>query len=137
MSVSGYIGEGSSAFAGWGRNNYTFNDDLHWVKGNHNIAFGGHIELSKFDVTNVYQSYGGLRLPSPTYDRRRETTFEYPNAMANFLVGFLTGFTQGNFELVNDRAHFPGIYAQDSWKVTHRLTVDTACAGRISLPGTT
>jgi hypothetical protein len=128
MSVSGYIGEGSSAFAGWGRNNYTFNDDLHWVKGNHNISFGGHIELSKYDVTNVYQSYGGLSTGGSITQTLTiggvKTTFEYPNAMANFLVGFLTGFTQGNFELVNDRAHFPGIYAQDSWKVTHRLTVD-------------
>jgi outer membrane receptor for monomeric catechols len=25
---------------------------------------------------------------------------------------------------VNDRNHFPGIYAQDSWKITHRLTVN-------------
>ena len=59
-TITGYFGASSSAFAGWYRNNYTFNDDLHWVKGNHNFAFGGHYELSKFDVTNVFQSYGGF-----------------------------------------------------------------------------
>jgi hypothetical protein len=124
VSVSGYIGEGSSAFAGWERNNYTFNDDLHWVKGRHNIAVGGHYELSKYDVTNVYQSYGSFGIGGSINNKIGSITYQYPNAMANFLLGFLTSFTQGNYEQVNDRNHFPGIYAEDSWKVTHRLTVD-------------
>jgi hypothetical protein len=117
-SVSGYFGVGSSAFAGWERNNYTFNDDLHWVKGKHNFQFGGHVELSKFDVTNVFQSYGAFAFG---------TTTAYPLAIANFMLGFMggnNGFQQGNYEQVNDRNHFPGFYAQDSWKLTHKLTLD-------------
>jgi hypothetical protein len=124
VSVSGYIGEGSSAFAAWGRNNYTFNDDIHWVKGKHNVAFGGHIELSKFDVTNVYQSYGSFATGGNITNKIGSKTYEYPNAMANFLLGFVTSFSQGNFEQVNDRNHFPGIYAEDSWKVSNKLTLD-------------
>ena len=42
LTVSGYMKAGSSASALFERNNYTFNDDLHWVKGAHNLAFGGH-----------------------------------------------------------------------------------------------
>jgi hypothetical protein len=113
--ITGYFSASSSAFAAWSRNNYTFNDDLHWTKGSHNFAFGGHIELSKFDVTNVYQSYGAFGF---------NTTTQYVNAMANYQMGFMTSFTQGNFEQVNDRNHFPGLYAQDSWKATPRLTVN-------------
>jgi hypothetical protein len=119
-SVSGYFKVGSSAFAGWLRNNYTLNDDIHWVKGAHNIAIGGHVELSKFDVTNVFTSYGsfgfglaGAALPQGNV-----------NAMVNYQVGFMNAFSQGNYELVNDRNHFPGVYAQDSWKVTRRLTLN-------------
>jgi len=122
-TITGYFGASSSAFAGWFRNNYTFNDDLHWVKGSHNFAFGGHVELSKFDVTNVFTSYGGFTFSTAT-NTVAGTTFQYPNAMANFQLGFMTGFGQGNYELVNDRNHFPGIYAQDSWKITRRLTVN-------------
>lgn len=121
--ISGYFGASSSAFAGWGRNNYTFNDDLHWVKGNHNIAIGGHFELSKFDVTNVYTSYGSFDFNTAT-NTVNNVTYQYPNAMANFQVGFMTGFGQGNYELVNNRNHFPGIYAQDSWRITPRLQVN-------------
>jgi hypothetical protein len=122
-TVTGYFGASSSAFASWYRNNYTFNDDIHWVKGNHNIAFGGHYELSKFDVINVFTSYGGFTFSTAT-NKIGSTTYQYPNAAANFQLGFMTGFGQGNFELVNDRNHFPGIYAQDSWKVSPRLTID-------------
>jgi hypothetical protein len=125
VSVSSYFGVGSSAFAAWGRNNYTLNDDLHWVKGDHNFAFGGHVELSKFDVTNVYTSYGGFTSGTTNQSLTIggvKNTYYYPNAAANFMVGFLTSFGQGNFEQVNDRNHFPGLYAQDSWKVNHKLT---------------
>jgi len=119
-SVSGYFKVGSSAFAGWGRNNYTLNDDLHWVKGTHNFAFGGHVELSKFDVTNVFTSYGGFTFGLAGTSLPTGNV----NAMANFQVGFMSAFGQGNYELVNDRNHFPGLYAQDSWKVNSRLTLN-------------
>lgn len=122
-TISGYFGANSSAYAAWGRNNYTLNDDLHWVKGNHNFAFGGHFELSKFDVTNVFTSNGTFSFNTAS-NKIGSTTYQYPNAMANFQMGFMTAFGQGNFELVNDRAHFPGLYAQDSWRVNHRLTVN-------------
>ena len=121
--ITGYFSAASSAFAGWSRNNYTFNDDLHWTKGSHNFTFGGHIELSKFDVTNVYQSYGAFGFNTAT-NKIGATTYQYPNAAANYQLGFMTSFTQGNFEQVNVRNHFPGIFAQDSWKATPRLTLN-------------
>src|ERR1035438_2159028 len=122
-SITGYFGAQSSAFAGWYRNNYTFNDDLHWVKGAHNLAFGGHFELSKYDVTNVFQSYGGFTFAAVT-NTIGGVQYQYPNAFANFQLGFLSAFAQGNFEQLNDRNHFPGLYAQDSWKVNRRLQLN-------------
>jgi hypothetical protein len=122
-TVTGYFGASSSAFASWMRNNYTLNDDLHWVKGNHNFAFGGHIELSKFDVTNIFQSYGSFGFNAVS-NKIGSTTYQYPNAAANFQLGFMSAFSQGNYELLNDRNHFPGLYAQDSWKATPRLSIN-------------
>jgi hypothetical protein len=120
LTVSGYMKVGSSASALFERNNYTFNDDLHWVRGRHDIAFGGHYELSKFDVVNVYNSYGAFT----TNLAGASLAVANNNAMANFQEGFLSAMTQGMFEDTNDRGHFPAIYAQDSWKVNHRLTLD-------------
>ena len=79
------------------------------------------MELSKFDVTNVYQSYGGFGF---NLAGTSSASGDNVNAMANFQVGFLNSFNQGNYELVNDRNHFPGIYAQDSWKPIHGLTLN-------------
>src|SRR6185312_8576641 len=121
--VTGYFGASSSAFAAWGRNNYTFNDDIHWVKGNHNFGFGGHFELAKVDVTNVYTSYGSFGFNSVN-NKIGSTTYSYPNAYGNYLMGFMSSFGQGNYELVNDRNHFPGVYAEDSWKATRRLQLN-------------
>jgi hypothetical protein len=120
LTVSGYMKVGSSASALFERNNYTFNDDLHWVKGAHNFAFGGHYELSKFDVVNVYNSYGAFTSGLAGSSLAAANV----NAMANFQQGFLSALVQGEFEETNDRGHFPAIYAQDSWKLNHRLTLD-------------
>jgi Carboxypeptidase regulatory-like domain len=122
-TVNGYFKAVATANAVFARNDYNFDDDLHWVKGNHNFAFGGHFELSKYDATNVYTSYGSFTFNSAT-NTVAGSTYYYPNAMANFQMGFMTGFGQGNYELVNNRNHFPAIFAQDSWRATHRLTLN-------------
>jgi hypothetical protein len=125
VGISGYFTISSSAYALWERNNYTFNDDFHWVKGNHNFGFGGHIELSKFDLTNTGSSNGtfafaSVSLGSPTTSPQ----LNYVNALANYQLGYMSTFQQGIAEFINDRNNFPGLYAQDSWKVTPRLTLD-------------
>jgi hypothetical protein len=120
LTVSGYMQASSSASALFERNNYTLNDDLHWVKGAHDFAFGGHFELSKFDVVNVYNSYGAFTSGLAGTSQADANV----NAMANFQQGFLSALVQGEFEETNDRGHFPAIYAQDSWKINHRLTLD-------------
>ncbi|HTV08501.1 MAG TPA: TonB-dependent receptor [Candidatus Aquilonibacter sp.] len=122
-SISGYFQAVATANAVFGRNDYNFDDVLHWVKGSHSFAFGGHFELSKYDATNVYTSYGSFAFNSAT-NTVAGTTYNYPNAMANFQLGFMTGFGQGNYEAVNNRGHFPAIFAQDNWRVTHRLVLD-------------
>lgn len=123
VSIDGYFQAVATAVAVFSRNDYNFNDVLHWVKGNHNFAFGGHVELSKFDATNPYTSYGSFGFGAVS-NRIGSTTYQYPNAMANFQMGFMSGFSQGNYELVNDRAHFPAVFAEDNWRVSHRLTVN-------------
>ena len=138
-TITGYFGASSSAFAAWFRNNYTFNDDLHWVKGTHNFAFGGHFELSKFDVTNVFQSYGTFGFNTAT-NTIGGTTYQYPNAMANFQMGFMGGSSLQPGQLRARQRPQPLPRHLRAGQLEGHSPPDrstTACAGKPSLPGRT
>jgi len=113
VAVSGFFGMGDVPTAVFERNNYTLADDVHYVKGNHNIGFGVHLELTKNDIQNLYQQPGRFSFNA--------TNTNY--AAASFVLGYLSAFTQGNGQYFGNRATFVGYYAQDSWRVNHRLNL--------------
>jgi hypothetical protein len=114
LSVSGFFSFGTSALAVFRRNNYTLTDDLHWVRGNHSIAFGGRVELAKVDIDSNFNNSGTFAFNSNNSNY----------ALASFLLGYLYTFVQGSGQYLNDRDQFVGLYAQDSWRATPRLTLN-------------
>jgi hypothetical protein len=106
---------GDNPAASFRRNNYTLAEDLHWVRGSHTFAFGFHGELAKVDVDNQFQQPGIFNF---------DTNTAIANPMADFLLGGLTQFQQASGQYFNNRFHVSGYYAQDSWKVTRRLTLN-------------
>ncbi|HTF68764.1 MAG TPA: carboxypeptidase regulatory-like domain-containing protein, partial [Edaphobacter sp.] len=113
VSVSGFFSMGDAPTAVFERNNYTLADDAHYVRGNHNIGFGVHLELTKNDIRNLYQQPGLFSFNA--------TNTNY--AAASFVLGDLSSFTQGNGQYFGNRATFVGYYVQDSWKVNRRLSL--------------
>jgi hypothetical protein len=114
LTTTGFFAFGTSAHATFQRNNYTLSDDLHWVKGKHSFAFGVHAELSKVDINSNFNNSGTFTFNSNT------TNY----ALASFLLGYLYSFQQGNGQYFDDRDQFTGLYAQDSWRVTNKLTLN-------------
>jgi Carboxypeptidase regulatory-like domain len=96
------------------RNNYTLTDDIHFLKGRHNIDAGYHGELSKIDVNNDFEQPGEFFFNSNVT----------PDPAANFVFGNLSELIQASGEYFNVRGKFQGAYVQDSWKVTRNLTVN-------------
>ncbi|MGA2889496.1 MAG: carboxypeptidase-like regulatory domain-containing protein [Terracidiphilus sp.] len=126
VNISGFTDTTGKAYADWLRNNYTFNDDVHWIKGAHDIGFGGHIELSKFDLVTLGNtpgefSFGSTTTPGPNY---YGPTSSSSGGLAAFEVGAMSNFTQGAAEFIANRNHFPGLYIQDNWKVNQKLTLN-------------
>lgn len=105
---------GDNPAASFRRNNYTVSDDLHWVHGSHAFSFGVHIEWAKVDIANQFQQPGQF-----TFNNNVTNTV----AMADFLLGGLTGFNQASGQYFANRYHVQGYYAQDIWKL-RRLTLD-------------
>jgi len=96
------------------RANYTLIDDLHWVLGRHNIDAGFHGEWSKIDITNDFEQPGQFFFNSNVTN----------NGMASFLFGYLYEFQQASGQFFAPRGQFYGAYAQDSWKVNRKFTLN-------------
>jgi len=95
--------------------NFNVNEDLSWVRGSHQLGFGGtynHEVLNYFSGTNS----GG------TFTFNGSST---GLGMGDFMLGNAANWAQGNFQnFMYDRQNYVGLYVQDSWKVTPRLTVN-------------
>ncbi|WP_175529097.1 TonB-dependent receptor [Granulicella pectinivorans] len=125
LKVKGYFSLGANPYAQFQRNSYNLSDDVHWVRGNHNFAFGGRIELSKIDNGGPYQEPGLF-----TFNKRAG------DGAASFLLGSVTTFVQGAGTYSALRNKFSGFYAQDSWKLTRRLSLSYGLRYEPYLPWT-
>ena len=114
IAVSGFFTIGDNPQARFTRNNWTLNNDLHWVRGNHTLSFGVHAEISRMDIDSQYQEPGAFTFTADTTN----------SAPASFLLGYLRTLTQGSGQFFNNRNQFLGLYATDSYRVSKRLTLN-------------
>lgn len=114
ISIASYFSVGDNPHADFLRSNVTLADDVHWVKGSHTFAFGFHGELAKVDVVNQNGQPGTYSFAATNGN----------TALANFLFGYLNTFSQSSGQFQDNRGKFIGAYAQDSWKINRRLTLN-------------
>jgi hypothetical protein len=112
---------------------YTFTDNLSWVKGNHNMKFGiflEHVRRVEAAFTNVGGANfnGALNFASNgiySSTNASGSPFDTGNTFANALVGAFNSYGE-----VNNRLHTQDLnydlewYGQDEWQVVPRLTLD-------------
>jgi hypothetical protein len=94
-------------------NDYQIRDDISWVKGAHQLKFGGSWALYK-KVQDVFAGIQG----SFTFDGLY-TGYDF----ADFLLGLGSGYSENG---VHDSGHWNNnswaFYVQDNWRATKRLT---------------
>jgi hypothetical protein len=114
IRVNSFFSFGDNPAAAFVRNNFSWSDDVSWVKGKHDFRFGGVIERSRVDLDNLFF---------------QPAEFSF-SSLSNFLSGALgdyqgnLGFRQGAGEFKNNRGLFSGVYAQDNYKISRRLTLN-------------
>jgi hypothetical protein len=113
IDVGSYFYIGNFPFAQFVRNDFSWIDDLKWVRGRHNIAFGGNVARGRMDQINVGLQGGDFSFSG----------YATNNALADFLLGKVRSFSQSNPMFLNDRDTFYGIYAQDTYHASRRLTL--------------
>jgi outer membrane receptor protein involved in Fe transport len=109
---------------------FQWTDNLTWTKGGHTFKFGGDVNLVKIN-TNASQiftlNYGGVY----TFGSLDAGSFGFPsafpsfNAVQSYALGIPTTFFQGigNTNRPSTDTSL-GVFAQDSWKISRKLTLN-------------
>lgn len=120
---------GDSEFAD---NVYQINDSVSWVKGKHNTKFGGGVRMLQFNVRRLTQASGEFDFdPAQTSNNGAGG-----DAVASALFGLVNqGFLNyGAFSGVRYKDFY--FFAQDSYKLTSRLTLNYGLRYDLDKPAT-
>jgi hypothetical protein len=119
---------GDSEFAD---NVYQFNDSVSWVKGKHNMKFGGEVRALQFNVRRLTQASG-------EFDFNAKQTADMNgiggNAVASALFGLVDTSTLNYGAFSGVRYKDYSFFAQDTYKLTPRLTLNYGLRYDIDVP---
>lgn len=116
LQVNGYFLLDTNDTNTFFRQELQFNDTLRWSKGSHQLSFGVDYSHALGDILNDYRTNGYF-----TFDSSAPFTTD---ALADFLVGKFSNLEQGVGEYKNTRFNIFSLFAQDSWRIKPRLTLD-------------
>ncbi|HTS28564.1 MAG TPA: carboxypeptidase regulatory-like domain-containing protein [Bryobacteraceae bacterium] len=114
LSVSSFFSVGQSDPATFTRDQYSLNEDLSWVKGNHNMTFGVNAIRAWVLIRNQFHQPGNFGFTADVTNL----------ALASYFLGYLRTFLQGNGEFKDNRVNSFGLYYQDDWHISRRLTLN-------------
>jgi outer membrane receptor protein involved in Fe transport len=94
----------------WNRGDQSLREVATWMKGKHEVQFGGEILRIRLPMGNQYQESGVFDFESLT-----------GSPLADFELGAVSAFTQGGGLYLNFTGYRESLFVQDNWKVTPRL----------------
>jgi hypothetical protein len=94
--------------------NYELSEDLSKIQGAHQLAFGG-------TYVHMENAYHAGKNSDGTMNFSGQTS---GLSLADFLLGKVATWTQGNLSTYYNRETVIGAYAQDTWKLTPRVTLN-------------
>jgi outer membrane receptor protein involved in Fe transport len=126
LTVSNYfnVACGTCAPGYFNVNNYQLSDDFTLIKDRHQFAFGFDYRKEQFNSTNNQQSNSQITFNGNTTG----------DALADLLVGRMSQFVQGNALSDYMRQTVFAFYAQDTYRVTPRLTLNLGVRWEPALP---
>ena len=104
--------------------------NLTWVKGNHSFKFGGELIIESYPEHSMWRANGSFSITnaetSDPWQNFQPMNFTNPSGFgyASFLLGLPDQVQLSNLTQTKLGNHNLGFYAQDSWKVTRKLTLD-------------
>jgi hypothetical protein len=110
FTIGGDIFLPGTPYGNWNRGDQSLREIATWIKGKHEVQFGGEILRVRLPMGNQYQESG-------VYD------FEglSGSPLADFELGAVSSFTQGGGLYLNVTGYRESLFVQDSWKTSPRL----------------
>jgi hypothetical protein len=116
----------SGAPAAFNVNTFSFADDVNWVRGKHQIGFGGEFVRTQFNENNIYQGNGQFGF-SGSYSQFGPSGSSVggtgADANLDFLTGSMNSFQQSNPQQDALRVPIPSIYLQDTYHATKKMVL--------------
>jgi hypothetical protein len=111
------LGQGGNNPGYFNSTQYQLVDDVNIVRGNHQITFGGNYLFAYMNTVNNRPTNGAFTFAGTVAGGGSV-------GYADFLLGDVSGFSQGNADYENDVYNYVGAYVQDSWKANKHLTLN-------------
>jgi len=118
MSITGGFTMGSTSANGeyWTGTSYGINDDVNWIKGAHQMAFGGGVMQGRLAEFTHFASTGQINFNGAGLQANGGL------GMADFFLGKVNTFFQGLPNTNYSRQNSVNLYFTDVWKISSRLT---------------
>jgi hypothetical protein len=129
IQVAGYasVGDPITGPRNTYQNTFDFSGSLSWIRGRHDMKFGGGFQRDQINAVQGIASNGFFVF----------VPFPYSDAFASFLSGAPVFFLQGGGDLSRHiRGKALNFYGQDSYRVTSRLTLNYGLRYELPFPNT-
>lgn len=120
------IGGGTNSVAHFNDNTGSIDDDVTWVRGKHQIAFGGEWVQNQLNIGNVYEGNGIFTFNGEYSGSGPKGGSTIGDQNLDFLMGTLgssTPFQQSKKQQNALRGPIPSLYIQDTYHANHQLTL--------------
>lgn len=126
IAINGYwtMGMGSGGPDNLHQQSFGAEDTFDWSLGNHSIKLGGSFFWNRYAEQGEYLGTGEATF----------TGFATGNALADFLLGRVNSFRQNNGASHSLHNPAPALFAQDDWRISHRLTLNLGLRWEIFAP---
>ncbi|MGA8597021.1 MAG: carboxypeptidase regulatory-like domain-containing protein [Bryobacteraceae bacterium] len=115
ITVNGYFTISSGHPTKVNRHDFHYADSLHWVRGAHEMAFGGDFLREDVNLINTFRQNGSFTFTGTNYSG---------SPLSDFMVGFAQKFIQGGGEFASRQANLGSMFFQDNYRVRRTLTLN-------------
>ncbi|MBL8228281.1 MAG: TonB-dependent receptor [Bryobacterales bacterium] len=139
MNISGWAGMGinSNTYRRQIDNNYQGSASLTWTRGNHTVKTGFQLRKNQFNVFNPGGNFAGIYNFNGQLSSPQRAAGNPIHAMSDFLLGLVK---TANYDLpqpmTGRRNANLGVFVQDDWKFSRRLTLNLGVRYELETPMT-